>query len=260
MILIGSTAIKHWFPDFNREPKDKDYITDKDIKSSTKGVEYLYNPILINYYEGKTITHCEPNELYTLKLSHVVGWRLENNSWDKHVWDIQFLKSKGCNIIWPLFWDLYFFWGTIHGVNKRSDLDMSAEDFFNNVVGYPVEHDYLHTLLIKHPYFESQKEPTYKKILKGEVDVCMDKFKNLTEKEKFNVVFEEVAIMALERYEKFGWRRAYKRMLDKFIINHAKIEEAVWILENYKLMLQIPFNYIEHLNYELRNNIVEQTT
>ena len=28
MILIGSKAIKYWFPDFPRDPKDTDYIVD----------------------------------------------------------------------------------------------------------------------------------------------------------------------------------------------------------------------------------------
>jgi len=30
MILIGSSAIKHWYPDFKREPKDLDYIVGED--------------------------------------------------------------------------------------------------------------------------------------------------------------------------------------------------------------------------------------
>jgi len=249
MILIGSKAIKFWFPEFNREPKDIDYAT--SVESTTnkqKGVEYLYNPILVKWCNGSEIAN--PDELYTLKLSHTVGWKLKNNSWDKHVFDIQFLKSKGCKVIWPLFWDLYKFWETIHGKNKRSDLDMSSDEFFNNALTYDIPHDELHEILIKHPYFENQVEPTYKKILLGEVDVSMEKFNNLTEKEKSNIVIEEVMVMAIERFEKLGYLRAFKRMLDKFIINHAKIEEAIWVLENYKKLHKAPFDYIKFINYE----------
>lgn len=257
MLLIGSKRLKQLYPDFNRDPKDEDWAVNDSTLKGSKAVEFLYNPVLIKYCEDNNLKEVTGDILYTLKLSHTVGWRLENNSWDKHVWDITFLKNKGCNIIFPLFYDLYKFWATVHGENKRSNLELSAKDFFNNVVGYPIEHDYLHLLLIKHPYFEGQSEPTYKKILIGEVDVCMDKFKELTEKEKFNVVFEEVGVMALERFEKFGFRRAYKLMLDKFIISHAKLPEAIWILENYKLISRPPFNYIEHLNKEIKNTVYE---
>lgn len=259
MLLIGSKRLKQLYPDFNREPKDEDWVVGDNTLKGSKTVEFLYNPILIKYCEDNNLKEVNGDVLYTLKLSHTVGWRLENNSWDKHVWDITFLKDQGCNIIWSLFYDLHKFWESIHGVNKRSDLDMSAEEFFDNVVGYPIEHDYLHTLLIKHPYFEGQLEPTYKKILIGEVDVSMDKFHQLSEKQKFNVVFEEVAVMALERYEKLGFRRAYKRMLDKFIISHAKLPEAIWILENYKLISRPPFNYIEHLNKEINEQGINFT-
>ena len=112
MILIGSSAIKHHFPDFNRSPKDKDYI---GIGSSCKEVEYLSNPIFDDYPNDVM----SPNDLYTLKISHVIGWDV---NWDKHMYDIQFLKGKGCSINMELFYKLYNFWNEYHGKNNRSDL------------------------------------------------------------------------------------------------------------------------------------------
>jgi len=253
-ILIGSTAIKHWFPDFNREPKDLDYIVNEEFEkeNSEKRVEYLPNPVFKDYEHEIML----PDDLYTLKISHSF-WDLENKSWEKHMWDIQFLKEKGCKLDWNLFWELYEYWNELHGENKRSNLKMSAEDFFDNAIKYSIPHDDLHEILIQHPYFEGQIEPTYKKILIGEVDVCMEKFKELTEKEKFNLVFEEVAVMAIERFpKKMYYKQQYQKMLKKFIISHAKIEEALWIIENHKnLLCNIPFNFKEFINQNILETV-----
>jgi len=252
MILIGSKAIKHWFPDFPREPKDTDYAVLEVPKWTPElagRVEYLINPII-----GGLRGVANPDVLYTLKMSHTVGWKLENGSWDKHVWDIQWLKNKGCTLNRPLFDKLYRYWETIHGPNKRSDLDMSAEDFFDNAVGFPIPHDDLHEMLITHPYFEGQKEPTYKKILIGEVDVSMEKFNNLNEKEKINVVIEEVMVMATERFKDLDYPFAHHRMLKKFIREHAKMDEAIWILENWPKVVKAPFNFKQYLNEQIKKH------
>ena len=261
-MIIGSNCIKYHFSDFPREPKDVDIVVlnskeQSVLKSAYSNsnikTEILLNPVLINWFKNKRcVPHiCYINELYTLKISHCF-WDLKNNSWDKHIWDIQWLKEKGCKFIPELFYQLYDYWQTIHGKNKRSNLELSSKDFFTNAVNYPVDHDFLHELLITHPYFNNQEKPTYPKILKdgAEVDVCMDKFKNLTELEKFNVVFEEVGIMMLEnRYPKeMYWKKKYEKMLKKFVLNHCKIEEAIWIIQNHKkLITEIPFDFCKFL-------------
>ncbi len=253
-MIIGSTAIRFWYPDFPRENKDIDIIKNMWIKEypSTKKVEWLENKVLQNWFT-KPIEICTPNELYTLKISHSF-WNLPNKSWEKHLWDIQFLKEKGCKFIPKLFTQLYNYWCEVHGNNKRSDLNMSAEDFFDNAISFPVNHDYLHTLLIQHEWFENQEKPTYFKVLKDgeEVDVCMKKFKDLSEQDKFKLVFEEVCVMATERFNSLYYKEAYLKMLKKFIISHAPIEEAIWIIQNHKwLAITIPFNFINFLNSKI---------
>lgn len=257
-IIIGSSAIKYWFNDFKREPKDLDYAVDEmHILKNSKNIEYLYNPVLFKpeYQIYHKDGYLVQSALYTLKISHVF-WDLENNSWDKHIWDIQFLKEKGCKIILPLFYKLYDYWNEVHGKNKRSVLNMSAEKFFDNVVGFPVEHDYLHTLLIQHPYFKGQELPTYTKILKdgAEVDVSEEKFNLLTEQEKFNLVFEEVAVMGIERYGEMYYKKGYNRMLKKFILNHAPVWEAIWIVMNHKELSNCPFDFLTFLNNKIKQN------
>jgi len=239
MVLIGSKAIKHHYPDFNRDPKDSDYaVTDNSLKSSRE-VEYLYNPI-IGHLEGIA----EPNLLYTLKASHVVGWDI---NWEKHMFDTQFLKQKGCTLDRELFFKLYEFWNTIHEPNKRSDLDMTGTDFFNNAVKCEYDHDYLHTLL--------NPIPTYTKVLKDgeEVDVNEEKFNNLSFEEKCDLVREEVMIMRWERWSKKDYRVAYNMMLKKFILNHAPIWEAIFIIENYVLLQKPMRNHFKIIELQLNN-------
>jgi hypothetical protein len=253
-MIIGSQAILYHFPDFHRKPKDVDIIKNMYIEGymSDLKIEWLENTVLQNWFT-KPIEVCTPNELYTLKISHCF-WDLENGSWDKHIWDVQWLKEKGCKFIPELFYQLYAYWETIHGKNKRSNLNMSAEKFFDNVVNYPIEHDYLHTLLVQHEYFGNQNLPMYVKILKdnAEVEVSEEKFNTLTEKEKFNLVTEEVMVMALERFGNLYYKKAFGRMLKKFIISHAPIWEGVWIVMNHKNLLNnIPFDYISFLNKKI---------
>jgi hypothetical protein len=96
------------------------------------------------------------------------------------MFDIQFLKSKGCKLNKELFDSLYKYWNELHGENNRSDLDQTADSFFNNALSTP--HDYYHTIL--------KEVPTYTKVLKdgAEVAVCQDKFNNLSFEEKPQLV------------------------------------------------------------------------
>lgn len=65
--IIGSTAIKHWFYDFNRIPKDLDYAVDEEYKGEKiHGIEYLYNPHL-NFNEA----YASPETLLSIKISHL---------------------------------------------------------------------------------------------------------------------------------------------------------------------------------------------
>jgi len=255
MLLIGSKAIKFWFPDFPREPKDTDYAVDSGTRYPKEvGVEYLENPVLWNYYDkpyGLNIV-CYPDDLYTLKMSHLF-WDL---NWEKHEWDATFLRKKGCILNRPLFNKLYDYFNILHGKNVRSDLKMTAKDFFDNALECEYDHDWLHTLL--------NPIPTFTKVLIGEVEVGEDKFEFfLNDEEKEELVREEVEIMAFERWPKLDHRKAYGRMLKKFIISHAPIWEAIWILENYPKLQKVRHNFIKILNEKINErgiNIVKRST
>lgn len=244
MILIGSKAIKHHFPDFPREPKDTDYIVKEIPEHREPNTEYLRNSVI----ESHHLDILDPDTLYTLKMSHVVGWDI---NWDKHMFDIQFLKKKGCVLNIDLFNELYSYWNTVHKPNKRSDLEMTAEDFFDNALKCEYDHDYIHTLLNSYP--------TFNKVLKdgAEVDVSEDKFNSLTFNEKCDLVKEEVYVMAWERFSDIDYRHAYSHMLKKFIINHAPLWESIFIAENYVTLHRPNFNYFKTIENELNNRTVK---
>lgn len=241
MVLIGSSAIKHHYPDFGREPKDTDYAVRQEIKSGIRDIEYLFNPVLASRYP-ESAGVATPNDLYTLKISHLF-WDI---NWEKHMFDVQFLKTKGCVIDMPLFDELYLFWNKIHGKNKRSELNMNAASFFDNALNCPYDHDMLHTII--------NPAPTYTKVLKdgAEVDVCEDKFNAFSFDEKCDLVREEVYIMAWERMSKMDYRIAYGRMLRKFIRNHAPIWEALFIIEHFYDLYKPQFNYFKKIENGLQ--------
>lgn len=252
MFIIGSTALKELYPDFKREPKDLDIIykgenkpelsiqvNNKNLKIELLRNDVLYDYVKSNLSDGKLTG----DVLLTLKCSHIF-WDI---NWDKHMFDICFLLEKGNKIILSLFHDLYKQWDELHGKNYRSDLKMTKEDFFNNALNCPYDHDTLHTYI--------KFIPTYTKILKegAEVEVCEEKFKLLPHEDKISLVQEEVYIMAFERYSKLNYKAAYYKMLKKFIISHAPIWEAIFILENFRELDRPKFNFISHLNKTLKN-------
>lgn len=246
-IIIGSSAIKHYFPDFPREPKDLDFATLVTTNKKEEGIEYLENPVLFKYSNTK---YLEPDLLYTLKASHLVH---SDINWSKHLWDFQWLRKRGCKINLELFYELYSYWNTVHTPNKRSELKMTANEFFDNTIKCPYSHDWLHTLL--------NPIPTYLKVLKDgeEVDICENKFNNLSYEEKYALVFEEVAIMEFERNFHKNYKIGYSRMLKKFIISHAKLFEALWMLENY-IELEIPkFDYRKLIINKIKENELQKT-
>ena len=234
-ILIGSKAIKHWYEDFTREPKDTDFAVDEKESSNDPNIEYLYNPVLFKYTNDEILSS---EFLLTLKASHL----FYDTNWDKHMFDAQFLIKHGNQIKTDLFFDLVEFWEDYLPKIKRSKLDMSKEDFFTNKVNYDVaEHDILHTFI--------NPVPLYQLILKDGCEVNLDesKWDELDDETKMELVQEEVYVMAYERYRKLDYRVAYSRMLNKFIMTHAPVFMVPFIVQNYLKMLKPKFNYYERI-------------
>lgn len=242
MIIIGSTAIKHWFPDFNREPKDLDIAYDLMLPTIKKeGAEYLENPILFKYSKAKAGEFLEPHLLLTLKMSHIF-WNIK---FDQHMFDIQFLLQKGVKYDIVILKELYEYWQTVHGKNTRSDLKMTKDDFFDNALK-EFDHDHLHTLL--------NPTPTYLSMLKDgcEVEIDEEKFAKASFQDKENLVREEVENMAFERFRHLGYKHAYSKMLRKYLISHAPLWNiALFTIENWILLHKPNRNFVQLIEEQL---------
>ena len=201
-------------------------------------MEYLYNPIVTEIEKGE---YLRPEYLLTLKISHLF-WDI---NWEKHMFHAQFMLNKGVVYNKELFYRLYGFWNEYHTKNKRSDLKMSKDDFFDNAINVDIDHDHIHTLI--------NPNPVYKKTLKdgAEVETEESKFHTLTFQEKLDIVREEVMVMGWERYRKLGYREAYHRMLKKFIMGHAPIYMALFIIENFIELHKSEFDFVKLIDSKL---------
>lgn len=118
-LVIGSTAARHWFPDW-REPKDYDVYSDSPVDGDVFWDDRLYNLI----GRDTTIRMATPDELLSIKWSHAY-WELKNGSWGKHMADLLDLERRGAQLI-PEWHDvLYRIWEDKHG-KKKVDLTMES--------------------------------------------------------------------------------------------------------------------------------------
>jgi len=192
-LIYGSQAIKHWFPDFKREPKDLDIITDdiSFVNTSTKRVEYYYVTEFFDNFNNKDPKYLDLNYLYTFKISHA-AWDI---NWEKHMMDIEFLKSKGCKIDEKLFNILYKKWEIIHG-KKKVKMNVKNEDFFKENIKRRYDHEWLHE------QFKFDERPMNEKIRKDlSSPICSEElWNNLSYPEQIKTALEEIFVLASERY------------------------------------------------------------
>jgi hypothetical protein len=195
--LIGSRAMRHWFPDA-REPKgDWDWQCAHSPREDEKtflGVVAGRNDVFVDAriaaWEWDSVA--TPSELYTMKISH--GYWDINGSWDKHAADIVFLQRKGAQFIPELHDLLLGIWKDLYAKNPIS-LDKTAKEFFTDHVVKKYVHDTVHESVAYHdrPWFESY--------LKEGSEVLVDnaKFWSLPLESKLEAVREELYVIALER-------------------------------------------------------------
>lgn len=240
-LIIGSTAIKHYYPDFPREPKDVDIVVLEKQKRDGE-TEYLQNPIILKYQNSG---YLNPELMVSLKVSHLL-WDI---NWEKHMFDLQFLLQKGNNWNLDLVKELREYWNEVLPKVRRSKLEQSKEEFFTNNVNVDTnEHDYLHTII--------SEVPAYTKILREgcEVELDENKWNALSFEEKCDVVQEEAYVMAYERWKHLNYRIGYKRQLIQNIQKHYPEFIAFFAIQNYIKLEKPKFNYLKKIENELQVN------
>lgn len=241
-ILIGSSAMKHHFGYSVRNPKDIDFAV-KSGKNRREGqIEFLVNPVLHKYEKEAVISK---DNLLTLKVSHLF-WDI---NWEKHLFDAIHLFENGAELNKEFLKEMREYWTQHNPKIRRSNLEQGKEQFFTNAVNSAVnEHDHLHTLL--------EKVPTYTKVLKDNCEVELDenKWNELTIQEKDDVVFEETAVMAWERYKSTPYKIAFLKQLKDNIIKHFPEYIAIHAIKNYKKLRKPKYNFKQKIEDGLQIN------
>lgn len=238
-MIIGSKAMKHWFPDF-REPKDVDHFS-PNPSSGVDGFWHESFPI-----EWATDRVATPDELYTIKVSHS-PWDL-HGTWEKHMYDILFLQNKGAKFDQEMYDILYPVWKAKHG-KKRVALNKNKENFFADAVVRKYDHDSLHESVAYHD------RPMYTRFLEAneEVKIDNDKFwaPEVSHEDRLKTIREEVYATALERWVvpsnyTVSPRAAYARAMKKSITSLFKGKWALFIVLNYTELYKPDMDYVGH--------------
>lgn len=240
-VLIGSKAIKHYFPDF-RDCKDTDFLVDGDIINHDD-IEYFD----CNRGTGLSLffDSCDEiptiNELYTLKLSHSF-W---NINWEKTVCDLRFLQQKNATVDEELFQLLYQDWVKIHGP-KKAYLSKNNEDFFKDGVDRAIPHDTIHQAIA---YYD---EPMFKKLKKNPDSAMISKemFFKLDHEHRIKTCREEIYATAIERFLLKDCKSslvAYRNSIKLLVTSMTKGWFPRFIMENINelWLLDGGYNYFE---------------
>jgi hypothetical protein len=186
--------MKQWFPDAREPGGDWDYQSGRPLEEDWYGSPR--DDVFVDYrllsWPWKAIA--TPDELYTLKISHSF-WEINGpRDWDKHAADIVFLSRKGARFIRELYDIVLPIWKERYRRNP-TNLNQSADKFFDDAVVRKYDHDSLHESIAygERPLFES--------LLREGSDVAVEwaKFTAMDHATQIRTVREEVYATALER-------------------------------------------------------------
>lgn len=237
-LIIGSTAIKHWYPEF-REPKDLDVICEEKVM--TKEVQHYWIPefeILLE--NNKDSTYLDPDLMLALKCSHA-NWLIH---WDKTMADILFLKRKGHTINKDIYYRLVKGWRKVHGRESAPLKGKTKDEFFSDAVKRIYDHDSIHDAVA---FYD---EPLFHKIRPSEdsVECAEDLFEKLSHEDKIKLAREEIYVTALERFViPLGWSpgKAYMVSLRKFVTTMSSNWMSLFLIENFDELRKNKFDYVQ---------------
>jgi hypothetical protein len=240
MIIYGSYAIKHWFPDYYKAPKDIDIVvydnnlldnklidqlkqeTNLPIEITLQDEGYFFKD-LSNFVENNFLN---PTGILSVKMSHA----MYDYNLDKTINDIIFLQKKGVTYDINIINLLRKHWKDRYkDLREKMDFNLPPEKFFNSSVVRYVDHDELHDIL------KLGDIPAYQKILENNVNVKVskEKFDKLTYEEKIFTFIEEISVLACERYfDMLEPRDAFIAASQSFLTRMTSGWYNIFLLEN----------------------------
>jgi hypothetical protein len=240
-MIIGSTAIKNWFPEF-REPNDLDvwmpFVGDDEIDG--KRVDSFWHDSFPAEWADNFMA--TPDMLATIKASHSY-WDI-HGTWNKHMGDYFFLLKKGAKVDWDLHDFLRPIWRELHGA-KRTSLAKNKMEFFGDAVNRKYDHDSVHDSVA---YGDI---PMYTLILADGEEVMVDnsKFWAMSQEDRLKTIREEIYATALERWViptnyTISPRLAYARAVRLSMTSLFKGKWAKYILENIEELNKPDMDYV----------------
>lgn len=243
MLITGSAAVRRWFPDFPRQPKDVDAFAvstiDPDFIAGWKrgGGDIFTHPGLDHWLEplcGGDTRYADIHELYTIKVSHS-HWELDNGSWRKHMADVLWLQDRGAVLDKPLYTLLCSVWTQVHGAKKMS-MQRDKGAFFADAVVRIYDHDSIHDSVA---YGDCALYERF--LLPGQtVEMDMSAVRAAPLPVQVMLFREEVYATALERLlipneYRFSPGHAYLWALRRTITSLTKGWSSRFMIENYRL-------------------------
>ena len=251
-LIYGSTALKHWFPNYDKVPHDLDIICntikEENIKNS-RDTEYYwieaFNYLVENNIDTKYV---DKNLLYTIKVSHA-AWDV---NWEKTIKDITFLKEKGCILDITFFNLLYNEWVQLHG-KKNVKMSVYNSDFFKANIYRKFNHEELHERFkfYSRPLNESIREdldsPLCSKLL----------WDKLSYENKLKCALEEVFVLASERFilveKPIPTKFARVKILKQMIISSTSGWFNLFLIENFETLRTMEEEYFKQIVKTLRS-------
>ncbi len=242
--------MRHWFPDFPREPKDIDYISTDNIQ--TREEEHLWEPEFQWFLDNnEDDTYLDVDHLLLLKTSHL-GWDIK---WEKHVSDVEFLKRKGYSVKNEKQYNILVKAFTRkHGKQWASLKGKDSTTFFEDAVKRKYVHDTIHDAVA---YYD---KPLYESLVYEGVSCSRKGFDNLSYDDKLKLVKEEVYVTALERWLipndfKCSKIEAYQKALKKLATTMSSGWFKYFILTNIDVLRSDrDFTYIEKFKQAEKEN------
>lgn len=253
-LIYGSTAIKYFFPDYNKEPHDLDIITKEDNKfaieiQDLKRIEQYYLPEFEYIFENnRDDLYVDPNFLYTIKMSHL-SWDI---NWDKHMKAAIYLQEQGCKLNKELYNSLMVAWSRVHG-KKSVKMAVKNSDFFKENIYRKFNHEYLHE------QFAFYDRPLNERIRKDlDSPLCSEELWNLLSfEDKIKCSLEEIYVLSTERYifvreNERPWKleHAVTKTLKNMITSTTTGWFNLFLKENFNLLRAYnPEHIIKKINY-----------
>jgi hypothetical protein len=192
-LIIGSTAMYHWFPDA-RKPKDLDLLTPAKIVGNHGDVCVVdaqwHEAAEAIMMASTDKVFATPNVLLTLKVAHA-HWNVEHQ---KTLFDIKFLQDKGAEVIEHLYLALIPVFTARYGKNKVT-VNKPMREFFTDAVPRAYDHEWLHEKLAFHgrPIHERLRPDM------GNVWCSRELFERLSYDDQCACALEEILVTAVER-------------------------------------------------------------